>query len=250
MFVDSLTPPIVEQEFQVEAPYIFDMKLADVTGDQVDDFIYLTGSKQSSDAIYEEDVTVYIIDGVTNEAITQSLPIKGGYGGELFVGDFNQDLTADVYVSLSSGESGNIHYYYLYSFKNKKPVKLFDYEVFNQLSDWTVQFLDQYKVELHQNKLHQTFILDISKQNPQLLLQYYALDGSVKGNIKGEVLPLGGLAPTITPIGNGAFNLVASQRIIGITMVDAIGVVETYLTFRGEQFVPYTIIVGEHRYLK
>ena len=238
-------PPVIEQQVEVEAPYIFDMKIGDVTGDQVDDFIYLTGSKESPDAIYEADLAIYVVDGVTNEATIQPLSVKGGYGGELFIGDFNQDMTADVYVSLSSGGSGNIHYYYLYSFKDKNPVKLFDYEVFNQLSDWSVKFLNQYKVELKQNKLNQTFILDISRKNPEFLMRYYHSNGSVKGQIEGEVLPLGGLSPIVTPIGNGAFNLLASQRIIGVATVDEIGVVETSLIFKGEQFIPYTIVVGE-----
>lgn len=249
MFGMTEMPPVIEQQVEVEAPYIFDMKIGDVTGDQVDDFIYLTGSKESPDAIYEADLAIYVVDGVTNEAMTQPLSVKGGYGGELFIGDFNQDMTADVYVSLSSGGSGNINYYYLYSFNNRKPVKLFDYEVFNQLSEWSVKFLDQYKVELTQNKLNQTFILDISKKNPQFLMQYYHSNGSVKGHIEGDVLPLGGLAPVITPIGNGSFNLLASQRIIGIATVDEIGVVETSLIFKGEQFIPYTIVVGECRSL-
>ena len=249
MFGMTEMPPVIEQQVEMEAPYIFDMKIGDVTGDQVEDFIYLTGSKESPDAIYEADLAIYVVDGVTNEVMTQPLSVKGGYGGELFIGDFNQDMTADVYVSLSSGGIGNINYYYLYSFKNRKPVKLFDYEVFNQLSDWSVKFLDQYKVELTQNKLNQTFILDISKKNPQFLMQYYHNNGSVKGHIEGDVLPLGGLAPVITPMGNGSFNLLASQRIIGIATVDEIGVVETSLIFRGEQFIPYTIIVGEYRSL-
>lgn len=245
MFGIMEIPPVIEQQVEVEAPYIFDMKIGDVTGDQVDDFIYLTGSKESPDAIYEADLAIYVVDGVTNEATIQPLSVKGGYGGELFIGDFNQDMTADVYVSLSSGGSGNIHYYYLYSFKDKNPVKLFDYEVFNQLSDWSVKFLNQYKVELKQNKLNQTFILDISRKNPEFLMRYYHSNGSVKGQIEGEVLPLGGLSPIVTPIGNGAFNLLASQRIIGVATVDEIGVVETSLIFKGEQFIPYTIVVGE-----
>ena len=49
MFMDTMTPPAIEAYIEVQTPYIFDMKLGDVTGDQVDDFIYLAGSKSSPD---------------------------------------------------------------------------------------------------------------------------------------------------------------------------------------------------------
>ena len=78
MFMDTMTPPAIEAYIEVQTPYIFDMKLGDVTGDQVDDFIYLAGSKSSPDAIYQEDLTLFIVDGITNETITQVLPLKGG----------------------------------------------------------------------------------------------------------------------------------------------------------------------------
>ena len=249
MFMDTMTPPAIEAYIEVQTPYIFDMKLGDVTGDQVDDFIYLAGSKSSPDAIYQEDLTLFIVDGITNETITQVLPLKGGYGGMLFVGDFNQDFIEDVYVSVSSGGSGNINYYYLYSFREKTPIQLFDYEKFNEETQWQVTFQDGFKIELT-NGFNQTFRLDVSKKDLQLLSKYYNPDGSVKGTIKGEVLPLGGLAPIITPLGNGTYDLVALQRIIGIATVDDFGVIETYLTFKGQRFNPYEIVVGDHQFFK
>ena len=92
--------------------------------------------------------------------------------------------------------------------------------------------------------------MDVSKKDLQLLSKYYNPDGSVKGTIKGEVLPLGGLAPIITPLGNGTYDLVASQHIIGIATVDDFGVIETYLTFKGQRFNPYEIVVGDHQFFK
>lgn len=108
-------------------------------------------------------MTLFIVDGITNETITQVLPLKGGYGGMLFVGDFNQDFIEDVYVSVSSGGSGNINYYYLYSFREKTPIQLFDYEKFNEETQWQVTFQDGFKIELT-NGFNQTFRLDVSKK--------------------------------------------------------------------------------------
>lgn len=249
MFIDAMTAPAIQEYIEVQTPYIFDMKLGDVTGDQVDDFVYLAGSKSSPDAIYQEDLTLYIVDGITNETITQVLPLKGGYGGMIFIGDFNQDFIEDVYVSVSSGGSGNVNYYYLYSFREKMPVQLFDYEKYNEENQWQVTFQNGFKLELA-NQFNQTFTVDISKKDLQLLSKYYHPDGSVKGQIQGEVLALGGLSPIITPLGNGTYDLVASQRIVGIATGDHFGIIETYLTFKGQSLYPYEIVVGEHQLLK
>lgn len=249
MFMEMITPPIMTQQVEVEAPFIFDMKLGDVTGDQVDDFIYLAGDKESLDAIYQENLTLYIVDGVTNETLTEVLPLKGGYEGMLFVGDFNQDFVEDVYVSIESGSSINTNYYYLYSFKDKKSFQLFDYEMFNLENQWQVTFLNQFKMELT-NQLNQTFLLDISKKDPRLLAQYYHSDGSVKNQVKGEVLSLGGLVPMVRAVGNESYDLVATQRIIGEESNDYFGLIQTYLTFNNQTSYPYEVMVGDYQVIQ
>lgn len=245
MFLEAYIPPQIELAVEVEAPYIFDRKIADVTGDQVDDFIYLVGNKKSPDAIYQEDITIMVVDGVTSEVTEYPLNLNGGYSSTLFLGDFNQDGVDDIYVSISSGGSGNIHYYYIYSFKDKKPVELFDYNDLNNLYDWSISFTDNYAVLVKNNTLNQTYKLDLSTMDNELLDKYYTPDGKVKENLSGDVLPLGELNPIMTPRGQGAYSLLASQRIIGIATVDLLGTVEIYLTYQEGEFVPYQLVVGE-----
>ena len=101
MFLEAYIPPQMELTVEVDAPYIFDSKIADVTGDQVDDFIYVAGNKKSPDAIYQEDITIFVVDGVTNEVTEQMLDLSGAYGSALFIGDFNQNnFLTDKNVSL------------------------------------------------------------------------------------------------------------------------------------------------------
>ena len=64
MFLDAWVPPQIEMVAQTEEVYTFDRKMGDVTGDGVDDFVYLTGYKTSPDAIYQEEITISIVDGV------------------------------------------------------------------------------------------------------------------------------------------------------------------------------------------
>lgn len=244
MFLEAYIPPQIELAVEVDAPYIFDRKIADVTGDQVDDFIYLAGNKKSPDAIYQEDITIFVVDGVTSEVTEKTLDLNGGYGSTLFLGDFNQDDINDIYVSISSGGSGNIHYYYIYSFKDKKPVQLLDYNDLNDLYDWSISFTNNYGVIVKNNTINQTYKLDLSTKDKELLDKYYTPEGKVKENLRGDVLPLGGLYPIMTPRGQDAYSLVASQRIVGIATVDNLGIVEVYLTYQDGKFDPYQIVVG------
>ena len=55
MFLEAYIPPQIELKVEMDAPYIFDSQIADVTGDQIDDFVYLAGNKKSPDAIYQVD---------------------------------------------------------------------------------------------------------------------------------------------------------------------------------------------------
>ncbi len=245
MFLDAWVPPQIEMVAQTEEVYTFDRKMGDVTGDGVDDFVYLTGYKTSPDAIYQEGITISIVDGVTSEVIDQPLHLNGGYGSALFLGDFDQDEVDDVYVSISSGGSGNINYYYIYSFKDKKPLELLDYQQLNELYEWSIRFLDDYQVDVYNQTLNQTYRLNLSSKSQAFLENYYEADGKMKENLEGEVLPLGGLSPIMTPRGKGAYSLLASQTIIGKAMVDHLGVVEIYLTYQDGKFIPYDLIVGE-----
>ena len=249
MFLEAYIPPQIELKVEMDAPYIFDSQITDVTGDQIDDFVYLAGNKKSPDAIYQEDLTIYVVDGVTSEITEQKLDLTGGYGGTLFLGDLNKDEINDVYVAISSGGSGNIHYYYIYSFKDKQPTEVLDYTKINELYDWNISFVNDYGVVVKNNTLNQTYQLNLSNQNQELLENYYTSEGKVKDNLKGEVLPLGDLSPIMTLADHQTYDLLASQRIIGVATVDGLGVIKIYLTYKDGAFVPYEIVVGTETFL-
>ena len=72
MFLEAYIPPQIELAVEVDAPYIFDRKIADVTGDH-GMTLFILQEKKSSDAIYQEDI-VFVVDGVTSE-VTKKLLI-------------------------------------------------------------------------------------------------------------------------------------------------------------------------------
>ncbi|MGL4337122.1 MAG: hypothetical protein ACRCST_09545 [Turicibacter sp.] len=250
MLMDMYIPPRDSVSIQVEAPYIFDSKIVDVTGDQILDFIYLTGDKESPDSIYQMNLKLIVVDGVTNEVIEQDFKSNSGYDANLFIGEFSQDFVDDVLVSIQSGGSGAFGYYYMYSFKDKQSTQLFDYAQFNEEFKWVVRFLNHYRVEVTNQTLNQTFYLDISHKSEELLGRYYEVNGKVKPDMQGEVVALSGLYPVKISQVSNTFNLMSSQRVIGQVNVDTLGIINIYLKYKDHQFIPYEIVVGDYQFIE
>ena len=231
--------------------YLLDYKKDDVTGDGIIDKIYLVGNKESPDAIFAENITLVVKDGHTGEYITASLESNAGYGARLFIGDFNKDQIKDVLVSIDSGGSGGLAFYYIYSFEDGSPSLLFDYESFNQSFEYEVNYKDFYKVEVINVTLNKSFIIDISGRDPEYLSEIYRSDGRLKEPLSGYVVPLGSLWPIVSGREGDNYDLLAVQRVIGRFNADTLGYPHTYLTWDRGRFesIFYTIgLVGEEYY--
>ncbi|HAX73640.1 MAG TPA: hypothetical protein DCY20_08950 [Firmicutes bacterium] len=247
--MDSYIPPQMTVAIELEAPYIFDERIADVTGDQINDLIYLVGDKEDSNAIYQQNLQLFIVNGATDETIKQPLNMEG-YGSKLFIGDFTQNAVSDVLVSVDSGGSGGLGFYKMYTFINDEPCKLFDYEVFNSLYNWEVKLLDNYRVEVKNSTNDQVYYLDIANKSKDLIERHYHDDGTVKGDASGDVYPLSGLYPIKVHDNADNFNLMTTQQISAVPRVDGLGLINVYLKFENNQFIPYEIVVGEYHFTK
>ena len=79
--------------------------------------------------------------------------------------DSNQDTPTRYEIDIVVD---NIHYYYIYSFKDKKPVQLLDYNDLNDLYDWSISFTNNYGVIVKNNTINQTYKLDLSTKDKEL----------------------------------------------------------------------------------
>jgi hypothetical protein len=216
---------------------LLDMKQGDVTGDGIIDYVYLYGRKNLETDIFADNITLVIQDGRSNQISTINLQNNAGYNAMLFLGDFSKDNILDILVSIESGGSGGYGIFYIYSFTNNLPLLLFDFEKYNNNYTFEVNYEDLYKVSVGSPPLDLLFTLDISYKGYDYLSQLYDENGKLKQPVKGEVLAVAALKPIVTNEKIMSFDLLALQRIIGISNSDTLGFVENLLTWNGNQFI-------------
>lgn len=224
--------------------YLLDSKRGDITGDGIEDNIYLVGRKENSDAIFAENITLIIQNRATDRYIPVSLKTNTGYGARLFIGDFTKDGVSDIKVSIDSGGSGGVAYYYLYSFVSGTPELIFDFEEFNQEYKYGVNYRDFYKVEVINKTLDKIIIIDISYKDAEYLSKIYYTDGTLKKPIEGNVIPLGGLFPIVKDEKEATYDLFATQRIIGRYNADGLGYAQTSLTWNKDKFISTSLKIA------
>lgn len=224
--------------------YILDFKKGDVDGDKVVDFVYLIGEKPfGSESPARSNIRIRIIDGRTGKESIIRLKQNAGYNPTLFLGDFTKDKIDDILVSMDSGGSGGYAFYYIYSFLNNQPNKIFDFEIFDAEYEYTVNYKNDYKVEVISKENNYRYILDITYKGQEYLSEIYDENGILKEPIEGWVNPLGGLYP-IDFQRDGTYELYAEQRIAGRYNADGLGYVQTSLKWDGKNFVPFYQTVG------
>lgn len=216
-------------------PNIVAFARGDVTGDGVPDNVYLTGIK-TPDSPFTQNITLIVIDGKTGARTTVPLSENAGYDPTLFLGDFTGNGIADILVSINSGGSGAFMYHYVYSFLNNNPQLLFDFNVYNEQYQYDVIYQDNYRVNVLSKINNLTYIIDISKRDPEYLNEIYNADGKLKKPITGFVNPLSGLYPVDFDY-NGVYELLAYQKIAGLYNADALGYVVNTLGWKENEFV-------------
>lgn len=223
--------------------YVLDFKREDINGDFIDDNIFLVGQKSFGiESPYVDNITLIVQDGKTNKFFTITPKQNSGYNSTLFLGDFTGDKKNDILISIDSGGSGGLAYYYIYSFIDNTFIKIFDYEEFDNKYNYKVTFVDFYQViVLGSNS--QRYTIDIKYKGKEYLSEIYNSNGKLKEPIEGWVNPLGGLYP-IDFDRDGVFELYAMQRIAGRYNADALGYVQTSLKWKETDFTPFFQTVG------
>ncbi|MHB8064446.1 MAG: hypothetical protein ACYDG2_17740 [Ruminiclostridium sp.] len=206
----------------------------DVNGDNVLDYVYLTGIKTPNSG-FIQDIMLNIKDGKTGIKQSTKLPSDAGYNPTLFLGDFTGDKINEILVSIASGGSGGIMFYYLFSDTGNKVEMLFNYEDYNNKYSYEVKYRDNYQVMVKNLELGTKYIIDITYKDRDYLNEIYRPNGELKVPIKGWVDPLSGLYP-IDFDGNGIYELLGYQSISGRYHADSLGYVQSVLKWNGKKF--------------
>lgn len=215
---------------------IISSAFGDVTGDRVPDYVFLTGYKSQGSPFWQH-ITLMIQDGATHQQYTIHLDpnANSGYNPGVFLGDFTKDGISDILVRIDSGGSGAFTYDYVYSFVNHQARKLFDFNVYNQLNQYNVVYMDGYKVSITSLATGNTFIIDISGRGADYLSQIYDANGKLKAPIQGFADGVSGFYP-VDMERDGRYEIQAYQNISGLYHADSLGYVINTLQWDGRQF--------------
>ena len=217
----------------------------DVDGDERPDNVYLTGTK-TYDSPFIQNITLVIQDGITGGYTSIAFRENAGYNPTLFLGDFTGNRVDDILIGITSGGSGGIMYYYIYSFINNKAQLLFDFNIYNEQYKYDVTYKDNYKVYVVSKENNNEYIIDISNKGSDYLNEIYQENGKLKKPINGFVNPISGLYP-VDFDSNKVYELLAYQKIAGRYNADSLGYVLNTLKWKDNGFVldnQYVAIFG------
>lgn len=218
--------------------YIITRETADVTGDGVLDTITLTGFKEKPDDIFIRNITLVVVNGATKKEITVTFANNAGYNPRIFLGDFTGDNIPEVMLSIDSGGSGGFGFYYIYSFKNGIPQKLFDNDEFNNKYKYDVTFREGCKIAVYSHYFARTYFIDVSDRKDFYIAEgVYNRSCQLLKPTEGFVPGLNNLYP-LRDSDDNKYRLLAIQRIIGLYGADTVGYIEMTLEWQVSSFVP------------
>jgi len=236
--IGGRTQPVFSASYRVGQTQIISSMVGDVTGDGISDRVYLTAIKsEDPPSAYLKEITLNIQDGVTNQVFVIPLNANGnaGYNPTVFLGDFTSNGIQDIMIVIDSGGSGAFTFDYIYSFVNNEAQKLFDYEQYNALNQYEVNYLDGYKVEIVSHATGKSYLIDISNRGTDYLTQLYIVDGTLKKPIQGWADGISGFYP-VDMDRNGVYEIQAYQQLSGLYHADSLGYIINTLQWDGQKF--------------
>ena len=223
--------------YRVTQPVVVSSAYGDVNGDRVADHVYLTAVKDDPSSPYLKQITLHVQDGVTKKVTDIALDENGnaGYHPTLFLGDFTGDGIQDIMISIDSGGSGAFTFDYIFSFVQNQARKRFDFNQYNEQNQYTVTYLDQYKVKVVSLATGQTYLIDISGRGREYLSQIYNANGTLKKPIQGWADGVSGFYP-VDIDRNGVYEIRAYQQLSGLYHADSLGYIVNTLRWDGSKF--------------
>jgi len=207
--------------------------VGDVTGDMIEDRVYLTGRKHAYRP-YWEDIELVVQDGRSGIVTKTRLPGNCGYNPSLFLGDFTGNSAKDIFININGDANQTYTYDYVFSYIRSQADLLFSYETYNNGYAYNVSYADHYKVRVISGYNKKIYDIDLTHKDEKYLSEIYTPDGKLKEQIIGNVLLLNAAYP-IDMASTGKYQLLCRQRITGRHCSDTLGYIENYLKSSGTE---------------
>lgn len=217
--------------------YVLDCKREDINNDNIIDNIMLIGYKKDGvQSHFSVDIEIMVQDGKNKKYNRLQVgEVRSGFGGRLFVGDFNGDNFPEALTILNTGTYGEIPLYSLTSLFKDTAKPLFNQKSFSMGLNFDITFVDKFRVSIFNKELSKFFTLDVrNKRYSYVECDIYDKSGEVKRIVKGQCSGYEELTP-IDIDKDGVYELKGIQRIVGFSNNDTIGYIKSIWKFKGKE---------------
>ncbi len=207
-------------------------KNIDLNGDRVPECVTLSGERRQESAAYTA-LRLTVQDGVTCRQQELPIPEDAGYQPRLWFGPLTAPGATDVLLSIDSGGSGGIGYFFVYSHRQEQFELIFSSDAYQPR--YAVAYQDGCRVRAESLENGMTYLIDLSDRPRPYLDPLYRADCTLIAPQAGDVNPLSALLP-VDPDGDGVYDLLAFQRVTGLYNADGLGSFINQLAWNGERF--------------
>ena len=200
--------------------------LVDITGDNVEETIILSGLQKEGSPYYDK-IKITVSDDKTGKTKFAILPVTNyGYNPTIILEDFTGDGIKEVFYGASGGFNKDFGYFYLYSFNDGEVKTLFDYEL--DVNACNATLLDYYKIKLNNSKSE--FFIDLSNKDKSLLNKFYKSNGKLIKKCELKISKVNYAYPYYD-LKNNCFSLCVTRNVADISGVDVFCKIAQNCTF-------------------
>lgn len=209
--------------------------VADLDGDGKPELVTVSGVPVSEGG-FSRDMVMLIRNGATGRTARAVPPENEGYPPQLVLANLTGGAGDDILLVIPTGGSGGTVNAYVYKYLRGAPILVFSTDAFDQDYQYTVTYLDGYRVEVVSLANGETYRIDISLRGSDYLSQIYKPDGTLIKPVEGFVSPVSGVYP-VDFDGDGIASLFTFQEISGLYHADGLGYVQNVLSWVGTGFM-------------
>lgn len=177
----------------------------------------------------EVEINLYL-EG-SNEVIKKEIPYNG-YDMQLFLGDFLGDGRDCILVKGRFQGSGGIAILLLYKYDNGEIKEITNQWEISNRNKTAVKYLANYKVEISYGE-QEKYDIDLSFKNKTYLNLIYDEKGNIKVKVNSEISDINNYYE-IKEWNNNKYDFLIRQNIIGIVLVDIIGIIQSRVVFNND----------------